>query len=225
MPHLNGTARIAVALSACWIAVLCAVAVWPALFPKLSNLFILDFQTLDTPPKLEPQLLWRPLTAVVLVPLLLMTALVFSLQWIHRGFAGPGGARYVREHRLQDVIVLIQILALHQYSHRSEDGLKADAKGNPISAESWLMLAKEHPEFFRVDATANHAASLVARHVLSDNATEVDRTKLAGDLIRVAVDLHDRQERNAQRWQAFVPIFSAVLAAAIALASLTLRQQ
>lgn len=43
--------------------------------------------------------------------------------------------RYLKGERLADVMALIQILALDEHSHRSEDGLAKELQGNPSSAQ------------------------------------------------------------------------------------------
>ena len=58
--------------------------------------------------------------------------------------------KYLIDERLEDVLALIQVLALDKDSHRSEEGLKSELPARPDSSESWLKLAKEHQEFFRV---------------------------------------------------------------------------
>ena len=58
--------------------------------------------------------------------------------------------KYVKNGRLEDVLSLLQVLALDKSSHRSEGGLKKELYSVPVSANGWLALAKDHPEFFRV---------------------------------------------------------------------------
>src|SRR5882757_6530777 len=79
----------------------------------------------------------------------------------------PKNLPYVNAERLADVMALIQILALHGYRHRTEDGISDDAPGpQPRSAREWREIARQHPEFFRVDDTKKFGVSLIARHVL-----------------------------------------------------------
>jgi hypothetical protein len=194
------------------------LCMWPDLNPGLSHLFVLDFWTLDSPPKPDPQVLWRPLLLVALIPLAGLLCLISALNWVVAGFAPADAAPLIRKHRIQDVLALIQLLALHQYSHRSENGLAKDTQGAPRSATSWTELAGQHPELFRVDPSAEHKISLIARHAISGDSPLAERSKLAVELTRIAVDLHDRQERQAQRWQALVPLASAAITAAVGLA-------
>lgn len=108
---------------------------------------------------------------------------------------------YTEPGRLADVLALIQVLALDADTHRSESGIKKELQDNPISAKDWIPLAKEHPEFFRVDPAREHGLSLVARHVLPHEPTQ-PRPSLSPDftsvLLRAAVDLHDRQAKVSE---------------------------
>ncbi len=56
--------------------------------------------------------------------------------------------KYLIDERLEDVLALIQVLALDKDSHRSEEGLKSELPARPNSSESWSELAKEHQDFF-----------------------------------------------------------------------------
>lgn len=122
--------------------------------------------------------------------------------------------KYIKDGRLEDVLALIQVLALDKASHRSENGLKTELPAKPVSAQSWLELAKEHPEFFRVVERKTHSISLVARHV-SEESGEKKRPPLSPEnaqaLLNVAIDLHDSQIRRNQRWIVLIPIWVAVL--------------
>src|SRR5271168_1743170 len=80
---------------------------------------------------------------------------------------------YTKPGRLSDVLALIQVLALDEHSHRSEPGVKQELQGNPSSSDSWVTLAKEHPEFFRVKSEGDHVLALVARHVIPRNLTGI----------------------------------------------------
>jgi hypothetical protein len=129
---------------------------------------------------------------------------------------------YTKPDRLSDVLALIQVLALDVDTHRSEDGLNVELQGPPLSAAQWIVLAKEHREFFRVSAKADQV-SLVARHVLPPDA-ERKRPTLAPDftseLLRTAINLHDRQINFAERWKYFVPIWPALITGLLLIVSI-----
>jgi hypothetical protein len=122
---------------------------------------------------------------------------------------------------LADVLALIQVLALDQHTQRSESGMKSELQGQPASASSWFEVAKDHREFFRVTAGHEHGLSLVARYVLPK--TGEDRPLLASDLIsallETAINLHDRQMKDAERWKTYLPIWCAVIAGIFLMAS------
>ena len=128
------------------------------------------------------------------------------------------GSKYLIDGRLEDVLALIQVLALDKDSHRSEDGLKSELPARPGSSESWLKLAKEHQEFFRVVEGKQHPISLVTRHVSEETA--VKRPPLSAEhtqaLLNSAIELHDRQIRRSQRWTVLIPIWVAVIVGAVA---------
>jgi hypothetical protein len=127
-----------------------------------------------------------------------------------------GKARsYLADGRLSDVLALIQVLALDPSAHRSESGLRSELQGQPRSADTWGELAKDHQEFFRVSADGEHHVSLVARHVTARDALG-ERGPLqadyASELLRLAVDMHDREVRRSQRWHSWDSILSSIIA-------------
>jgi hypothetical protein len=130
--------------------------------------------------------------------------------------------KYLKEGRLPDVLALIQVLALDSSTHRSEagkaekiKGLQGELQGTPASAATWTKVAEEHPEFFRVNLEKDSAVSLVGRHVTPKNAdgVRVLAPEFIGKLMELAVDLHDRQVKLAERWVYLMPILAASIAA------------
>jgi hypothetical protein len=132
---------------------------------------------------------------------------------------------YLLAGRLSDVLALIQVLALDEHAHRSEDGLTSELQGKPRSASSWPDLARKHPEFFRVKPDAEHGVSLIARHVTPKN--EDGRRPLPPDytsqLLQLAVELHDREVRRSQSWHVWLPILGVVLGGGLALLGVWLK--
>lgn len=128
---------------------------------------------------------------------------------------------YVKESRLADVMALIQVLALHAYRHRSDKGLTKTLNYTPSSATSWLELAKEHPEFFRVVPEVKLGISLHSTHVLPKDGE--GKRKLPADftalLLKTAIELHDRQMNRSQKWRALIPIGGAIILGIFALIS------
>ncbi|MFM9472374.1 hypothetical protein, partial [Flavobacterium psychrophilum] len=120
---------------------------------------------------------------------------------------------YLKENRLSDVLALIQVLSLDKHGHRSEKGLKEELQGDPKSSENWTLLAKAHPEFFRVEIDKLHKISLVARHVIEANENGIKELSpdLIKTLIQIAIELHDRQKEKAERWKVWLPMFVALI--------------
>lgn len=123
---------------------------------------------------------------------------------------------YITRGRLEDVLALIQVLALDEHAHRSDNGLAEELQGTPSSARTWMEIARAHPEFFRVGRSGNHVVSLVARHV-GPKQGQSGRKPLdpdfVGRLLSAAIELHDRQVRREERWAAYIPLLVAVIAA------------
>lgn len=126
----------------------------------------------------------------------------------------PQNQRYLKNERLADVMALIQVLALDEKSHRSENGLVRELQGTPSSAQSWTQVASEHPEFFRVRETGTNRVSLLARHVAPEEngKRELLSSDYTGKLLETAVVMHDRQIRRKEEWKAFIPLVVALTA-------------
>jgi hypothetical protein len=124
-------------------------------------------------------------------------------------------SKYLKDGRLEDVLALLQVLALDNDSHRSELGLKTELSDKPGSADTWLSLANEHQEFFRVVDSKKYPVSLVLRHV--SNPEKDKRPPLspeqAQSLLITAIELHDRQLKRSQRWTVLIPVWVAVIGA------------
>lgn len=130
-------------------------------------------------------------------------------------------APYTKSGRLSDILALIQVLALDKYAHRSEAGVTDELQRMPSSSSSWVTLAREHPEFFRVRTKGEHVLSLVARHVTPENASEIRELnpELVQKLLGTAIDLHDRQIQAKEWWKSWIPLIAALLAALVATAT------
>lgn len=144
---------------------------------------------------------------------------------LKRGIPHVRALPYAQQHRLGDVLALMQVLALDEHAHRSEEGLDAELLGSPRTAESWVSIASEHPEFFRVRSKGSRDVSLVARHVQPrvDGKRVPIPLELLRELISVAVTLHDRQLAHHRRWHAFLPIFGVFIAGLFTLLGAALK--
>jgi hypothetical protein len=135
------------------------------------------------------------------------------------GLEHSGSATYLEHGRLEDVLALIQLLALDEHAHRSEDGLCKDLQGTPHSKRRWTDLAAAHPEFFRVTADGRHRVSLLSRHVTPKvgDDTKPLSPEFTSHLLTAAIELHDRQVKRAERWAYLIPVWAAVVAATAAI--------
>jgi hypothetical protein len=136
------------------------------------------------------------------------------------GFAPLGPTAYLIPGRLEDVIALIQILALDPLAHRDEENLARELQGNPQSECAWTCLAERHPEFFRVKKEGLNRVSLLARHA-TPKGSDDKRAPLDPDftqsLLSTAIELHDRQLKRSERWVPLIPLWTAALTGGIAI--------
>jgi hypothetical protein len=137
---------------------------------------------------------------------------------------------YLKPGRLADVLTLIQVLAYGPDSRRTEEGLQTELKSSPQTAESWVALAKQHPEFFRVRSDVERPmVALVSRFVQEEEQTPQGKKHLplASDttskLMALAIELHDRETRRSQSWHVYVPIIVAVTAGVFTVVGVALK--
>src|SRR6266513_1177712 len=109
---------------------------------------------------LQEERFWTTLLLPLVVAWAIAVGLVAAVRRVRNETSS-----YVTAGRLADVLALIQVLALDEYAHRSEDGLASELQGPARSAQSWRAVAERHPEFFRVGPTSENRISLIARHV------------------------------------------------------------
>ena len=138
-------------------------------------------------------------------------------------------ASYMRDGRLADVLALIQVLAYDRSAYRTEDGLFEELQRQPQTGGTWVDLAREHPEFFRIriDPDRKPRVAILARYVLDREWTSEGVYKhppldppVANKLMELAVELHDKQlERQTRFVSVVLPMSVAVIAAAASIAS------
>lgn len=140
---------------------------------------------------------------------------------------------YANSKRLADVMSLIQVLALKdKHTVRSENGLLVDLQRQPNSAHDWTQIAKEHPEFFRLDQKIikkpdDHTISLLARVITakgSDDKREALPDEFVAKLLEIAVNLHDRERARIDRWKPWlISILVAVIIGLSGIATASLK--
>lgn len=136
---------------------------------------------------------------------------------------------YLQPGRLADVLALIQVLAYDRDAYRSEEGLDDELQRKPSVGESWMALAIEHPEFFRVrnDPSRKPRVALLARYVLDHQQLPDGEEKrppleptIANKLMELAIQLHDKQLERKSRWKTVIlPMAVAVIAAGASIAA------
>jgi len=140
-------------------------------------------------------------------------------------FSRHSESNYLHKDRLADVLALVQVLALDEDAHRSEQGLHTELQASPRSAETWTNLAADHPEFFRVMPGGDHRVSLLSRHVTK--RVEGKHPVLEGahvhGLLRAAIEMHDRQVRRSERWTYLIPIWAALVVAVSSIVVVLIR--
>jgi len=131
--------------------------------------------------------------------------------------------KYLKDGRLSEVLALIQVLAYDKFTSRSESALAGELQSKPSSSLSWVLLANEHSEFFRVrnneDDVKEDRVSLVSRFVLPSSGPERLKSPLDANtvnkLMEIAIEIHDRQVERRDRWKLYTPIILAVFEAVI----------
>jgi len=124
--------------------------------------------------------------------------------------------------RLEDVIALIQVLAMDTAKWRGDSALDKELNGPPHSGDTWTAVAKRHREFFRV--IDGQSVILIARHYSAkrEDGDRLDSWLIRG-LIDAAIQMHQGQLQRKQilkaTWigGASGAVFSAVIQLAIQL--------
>jgi len=116
---------------------------------------------------------------------------------------------YTKKFRLADVLALIQVLAMYEYAHRNQDGIQKEFQGNPRSAESWIQIAREHQEFFRVREGKGIEISLIARHA-KEGYPELT-PEYTAKLMETAIKIHDSQLDSSRWWTFWMPVIGAFM--------------
>ena len=138
---------------------------------------------------------------------------------------------YLKEGRLGEVLALVQVLAYDRNTSRSESGLTDELKSKPESDSSWVSLAKNHPELFRVREEDGEIdrVSLVSRYVLPHTVENGKKIRppldpsVVNKLIEIAIELHDRGRTRSERWRVIIPMLVAAISAGAAVAAAIIK--
>ena len=122
-------------------------------------------------------------------------------------------SQYLVPGRLQDVLALIQVLGLHPSARRSEQQLCEILQSAPsCGLIRWSDVALRHAEFFRVNGKNQDSVCLAARHAAGDADEErLLKPEFVEGLLRLAVDIHDRQAKMADRALRYLPLVIAII--------------
>jgi hypothetical protein len=124
--------------------------------------------------------------------------------------AVPRTGRYLIPGRLEDVLLLLQFLAHTERGFVLNSTIHRETGTGPASegATSWAAVTQEHPEFFRV--TPGEAENKAVTLLVRAGGTKVDQERLTrellGSLVGIALQLHERQIRAAERRDRYLPL-------------------
>jgi hypothetical protein len=148
------------------------------------------------------------------------------------------------QNRLEDLIAAIQVLGTYGFASRELYKWEARLGRKPVSAENWLIVFKQHPEFFTIQ---DENISLVWRRSRERNYDTYEQTVVSRDnerslrekektserrlsrpplnatevsqLIDIAIRLHEReiQHRQERRW--WVTAVIAIIGLIVSVAS------
>jgi hypothetical protein len=129
--------------------------------------------------------------------------------------------KYLIGNRLNDVITLIQILAFSQESGFIENEITGRFERKALSANSWQIIAFDHPEFFSINKNQN--ILLNYRRIESAPMSYEQTIKL----VDLACSMHDkeisRKNKNSYRGPIYVAICSTILSTFVSFYSMYLN--
>ena len=103
---------------------------------------------------------------------------------------------YLKDNRLEDVLVLIQYLGLGSRYSLLEGNSPHGSE--PRSADAWLTVASQHPEFFRV-TPANSIVLSMRYYQRGANGTRPPlNAELVQQLVQNALALQEKQSSRAE---------------------------
>ncbi|WP_411816002.1 N-carbamoyl-L-amino acid amidohydrolase [Hyphococcus sp. DH-69] len=140
------------------------------------------------------------------------------------------------EKRLADVIAAIQTLGTYRFYKMDFKGWADRISGDEAMSDHWETVFKEHPEFFRLDATRKQVSLVIRRQhnklfnvdsheeitkseflsLTDEQKSRISRSPLSPDeistLINTAVLLHARAIEHKRNLRWWIPILTAGIA-------------
>ncbi len=132
-----------------------------------------------------------------------------------------GQSPYLVQGRLQDVVALLQFLALVDDYDLDPSKLRKKIAHDPVSAPDWQKVVADHPEFFR-ESEIEGDCCLVMRRAQPKTGTQRLRPKLDSTQLKLLVDtaiqlqnhaLEIKRERG--KWIPLVVGFAGVILGAL----------
>lgn len=121
--------------------------------------------------------------------------------------------QYTKKNRIADVLKLIQYLGLDDESRNYYVKTESVQKtlGCPVSSnnDSWLEIAKQHNEFFRVQESG--AVALVLRVLRGKSAKETCSIEEIKMLMDTALELYKIQIEHSRAWKFWLPALGAFI--------------
>ena len=120
---------------------------------------------------------------------------------------------YLKNHRLQDIVGALQIMGSAKNYKRSAEKWAKKIENNPLSANSWNDIFREHPEFFREGDDSK--VCLMWRKGLpwnteTDERLPLDATQITA-LMETAIQFHSKalEVEKDKRW--WIPVAAIVM--------------
>jgi hypothetical protein len=134
---------------------------------------------------------------------------------------------YLKPGRFEDIIALIQVLALDESVYRGESALERELSGKPRSAKTWLEITQQHSEFFCLGVKGDSAALVLRAYGDRDEKKKLsplpkdDLHKIVGAASSIYAGQLSHRRVASGIWTAAVSgLFAAAASAATLVATL-----
>ena len=128
----------------------------------------------------------------------------------------------LKPHRLADLIAAIQVMGTYSYSARAVDSWSKLLGDKPRSAETWVEVFNQHPEFFRAGIQDNGQHTLALRRA----QPRVFNTKTSKEITTDEFEqLSDEEKKKYSRKPLSAPQITFLVEVAIRLQSQAIAQR